>query len=197
MINLLSPNMKKQMRAARMNVTLYHYCMLLLSTALLLGAVFAVGFWTNYNSLQLALGDKANNATAAQAYAKTRAAAEDFAKNLASAKTILAGNVSFTELVLDIAGVVPPGVVLNTLTLGANTAANAPIDISGRATSYGGAIALKNSLDSSPIFENVSIVNVSQADVSTPGQTSPLVQKYPFSLSLKAQFTKNATGVAK
>lgn len=44
MINLLSPEMKKQMRAARTNVTLYHYCLLLLSTALLLGAVFAVGF---------------------------------------------------------------------------------------------------------------------------------------------------------
>lgn len=146
----------------------------------------------------MAQSAKADTDAQAQAYAKTRAAAEDFAKNLTSAKTILASNTNFTELVLDIASLVPSGVVLNNLTLGTNNAAsNAPITISGRATSYDGAINLKNSLDASPIFENVSIVSVSQSDTSIPGQTSALVQRYPFSLNLAAHFTKKATGTTK
>jgi Tfp pilus assembly protein PilN len=193
MINLLSPETKKQMRAARMNVTLKRYCYLILCTALVLGGVFAIGFLANQTELDLAKTAQAENKSATQAYAKTRTAAEDFAKNLSTAKTILGNNVSFSDLIVNIAGVVPGGVVFNNLTLGTTSATpNAPIDISGRSTSYAGAIDLKNSLEKSPIFENVNIVSVNQSDTSTPGGVSPLVQKYPFAISLKAQFTKKA-----
>ena len=195
MINLLSPESKRQIRAARMNVTLYRYCILITATAMLLGFVFAVGFWASMNDKQLADAAKQETQNAAQEYAKTKAAAEAFAKDLATAKNILGGNVSFTDLILNIAGVVPSGVVLNNLSLGSTTTttttANAPIDISGRAVSYNQAVALKNSLENSPIFERVSINNVSQTDTS--GQVSALAQKYPFSITLKAQFSKPST----
>jgi Tfp pilus assembly protein PilN len=199
MINLLPPETKRQMRAARMNVTLYRYCLLITATALLLGFVFAVGFWATLNEKSLADAAKQETQQSAQAYAATRTAAENFAKDLSVAKTILGSDVSFSDLVLNIAGVVPSGVVLNNLTLGTTQAANAstPLDLSGRATSYDRAIALKNSLEDSPIFENVSITNVSQGDTTGGTTASPLALKYPFSITLKAQFSKKQTGVKK
>lgn len=193
MINLLPPETKRQIRAARTNVVLYNYCLLILATTLLLGGVFAVGFLADMDERQVADKARLDSQAAAATQAKTRTAAESFAKDLATAKTILGSNVSFSQLILDIAAVVPPGVILNNLTLGGASKPDAPIDISGRATSYNGAINLKNSLEASPIFEKVNIVSVSQADASTSTQASPIVQRYPFVITLKAQFTKNAT----
>lgn len=192
MINLLPPETKKQIRAARMNVILVNYCLLITVTAVLLAAVFAIGFWADINDEQLAKNAKESSTSAAAAYAATRKQAEDFAKDLATAKIILSGNVSFSQLILDISSVVPSGVILNNLSLGTSSQ-NVPIDISGHARSADAAIALKNSLDASPIFENVNIVNISQTDLATIPDPDPLLLKYPFVVTLKAQFTKKTT----
>jgi Tfp pilus assembly protein PilN len=185
MVNLLPPDTKRQIRAARMNVTLYRYCLLIVFTALLLGGVFAVGFWSDGNDRRLAEEAKAESQTAAAPYANTKSAAEAFAADLNTARTILGGNVSFSKLVLDIAAIVPRGVVLNNLALGTTAKADTPIDISGRATSYDAAVALKNSLEASPIFEKVNIVNINQTDISG-ANVSDIAKNYPFAVSLKA-----------
>jgi Tfp pilus assembly protein PilN len=191
MINLLPPETKRQIRAARMNVTLYKYCLLIIATAALLGGVFAVGFLADLNDRRSAETYKTESEAAAAPYAKTKAQAEDFAKDLATGRTILTSNVSFSKLVLDIAAVVPSGVILNNLSLGTTAKADTPIDISARTSSYDGAVALKNSLEASPIFEQVNIINISQADLSA--QVSELVRKYPFAVSIKAKKTPVAT----
>lgn len=196
MINLLPPDTKKQIKAARINVILVNYCSLIFITAVLLGAVLTLGFLADLNDEQLARQAKDASTEAASAYSATRKQAEDFAKDLGIAKTILASDVSFSQLILDISSVVPSGVILNNLSLGTSSQ-NVPIDISGRAVSADAAIALKNSLDASPIFENVSIVNINQTDIATINSPDPLFVRYPFVVSLKAQFTKKTTTPAK
>jgi Tfp pilus assembly protein PilN len=196
MINLLPPETKKQIRAARMNVILVNYCVLIIFTAVVLATVFVLGFWANASDEQLANDAKATSNSSAAAYSDTRKQADSFAKDLATAKTILASDVSFSQLILDISSVVPSGVILNNLSLGTSSQ-NTPIDISGRAVSADAAIALKNSLDASPIFENVNIVNVSQTDLSTVADVDPLFLRYPFTVNLKAQFTKKPSSTAK
>lgn len=188
MINLLPPETKRQIRAGRINVVLYRYCLLVIGTALVLGGVFGLGFWADMNDRTLAEATKTQNQAAAKPYEKTRAAAEDYAKNLVVAKTILGSNVSFSTLIFGIAAAIPQGVVLNTLSLSATTKADAPIDITGRAASYERAVSLKNSLEASPIFEKVSIVNINQAEPNA--QTTDIARKYPFTVSIKAQFSK-------
>lgn len=194
MINLLPPEMKRQMRAARMNVVLVNYCLLVVATAVLLGMVFVVGFWADMNDRNLAESARIENDATAKTYGDTRAQADAFAKDLSVAKTILANNVSFSQLILDIAHVVPKGVILNTLSLGGTTAtSNSPIDISGRAANTDAAKRLKNSLEESPIFENVSIFNMIRADFDTITDPTPTIVKYPWVISLKAQFSKKST----
>lgn len=190
MINLMPPETKRHIRAARTNVVLYRYCLLILATALLLGGVFAMGFLADLNDRKIVERIKTESEATAATYAKTRTQAESFAKDLRSAKTILGGNVSFSKLVLDIAALVPQGVVLNNLALGTNSKADAPIDLSARATSYNSAINLKNNLENSPIFEQVNIINVTQGDAA--GQASDFARRYPFTLSLKAKKTAAA-----
>lgn len=189
MINLLPPETKKQLRAARMNVVLINYCLLVTITALLLGAVFALGFWADMGTRQLAEQGKAESAKATASYADTRKQAEEFAKDLGVAKTILASEVSFGKLILDIAGYVPTGVILNNLSLGTTTA-KGPIDINGRASSYEAAVALKNSLESSPVFEKVNIFNIQQTDTTGIVEVDPITLRYPFVINLKAEYTK-------
>lgn len=196
MINLLSPETKKQIRAARMNVVLVNYCLLIGVTAVCMAAIFGVGFWADMNDQQTAQESKDTSTNAAAEYSKTRTAATAFAKDLATAKTILANNVSFSKLITDIASVVPSGVILNNLSLGTNTN-NAPITISGRASTSQRAIDLKNSLEASAIFENVSFINVSRTDTAVLLTPDPLVTKYPYVVSVKASFTKATTGVKK
>jgi Tfp pilus assembly protein PilN len=196
MINLLPPNTKKQLRAARVNVILLNYCLLIGLTALLLGGVFAVGFWADSNDQQLAAQAKTQSDSAAQSYGTIRKEAETFAKDLGVAKTILTNNVNFSQLILDIAGVVPSGVILNNLSLGTSSQ-NAPIDVNGRAVSYDAAVSLKNSLDASPIFENVNIVSINQIDTSTLVDPTPETLRYPFVINLKAQFSKKPAEPAK
>lgn len=185
MVNLLPPETKRQIKAARTNVILYRYCLLILVTALLLGGVFGIGFWSDINERNIANQSKAETQTAAEPYAKTKTAAQAFATDLTTARTILGSNTSFSKLVLDIAAIVPQGVVLNNLSLGTTAKADTPIDISGRAASYGAAVSLKNSLEASPIFEKVNIVNVSQGETSG-ANVSDIAKRYPFTVSLKA-----------
>lgn len=185
MINLISPLAKKQLRAARTNRTLGSYFLILLAAALLLGGIFATGFYVTTMATQQANQQTAENLEKAQAYAQTRIAAENFTKDLSVAKTILASDVRFSKLISDIAAVIPPGAILSNLALTTTQNPNAPLTINARAKNFNDAIALKNNLEASPIFENVKLINAS---------TNTDDSAYPVTLSLSVQSTKPKAG---
>lgn len=185
MINLVSPQSKKELKAARGNRVVRNYYLIVLFAAVLLGCIFAVGFYVTITATKQAEAQKAQNAQNAAVYAQTRKAAEDFTKDLAVAKTILASDVRFSKLITDIASVIPPGVILTNLTFAATQNQNAPLTINARAKTFDAAIKLKNNLEASPIFENVRLINASD-DAS--GST------YPVAVSLSVQFTKAKVG---
>lgn len=189
MINLLSPNTKQQIRAARVNVILRNYCVLILCTAAVLGGIFGVGWWVTVEDKNQADAAKLASQQSSSQYTPTRKAAQDFSKDLTVAKSILANNISFSALLTEIAGVIPKNVILNNLALGSSNP-TAPVDISGRAKSEDDVVALKNSLEASPIFENVSIANINRADSDTLNQADSITQQYPITVNLKVQFTK-------
>lgn len=185
MINLVSPQSKKELRAARGNRVIRNYYLIVVFAAVLLGGIFAVGFYVTIAATKHAEVQKAQNAEKAAAYAQTRKAAEDFTKDLAVAKTILASDVRFSKLITDIASVIPARVILTNLTLTATQSQTAPLTINARAKTFDDAIKLKNNLEASPIFENVRLVNASD-----DGSGSA----YPVAVSLSVQFTKQKAG---
>lgn len=191
MINLLATDSKKQLRAARNNAVLRQYYMLLLLAAALLAAVFAVGFKVTFDQeAQYQSAQQQSEAESAK-YQDVRKAAQNFDKDLAAAKTILASDVRFSKLITDIAGVIPSGVILSNLTLNTQETSNAPLTINGRAKTYEDAVKLKNSLEDSPIFESVSLLNAGTGSGTGEGASA----SYPVTVSISAKFTK--TGAAK
>lgn len=187
MINLLPPETKHQIRAARHNVTLRNYCLFVLAAAFALAGVFFAGFQVTLSQKAAAEADRTLAQQAASQYQATRSAAEAFTKDLATAKNILATNVNFSQLITDIAGAVPSGVILNNLSL-STTNLTAPIDISGRSKNRDDVIRLKNSLEDSPIFEDVQVVNITEEN--SEGAQNPLLQQYPININLTAKFSK-------
>lgn len=189
MINLLPADAKKQLRAARNNAVLRRYYVLVLLSACLLGAIFALGFKVTLDQEASYQAIKQQSEAESAKYSEVRKSAEDFNKNLEAAKTILASDVRFSQLITDIAGVIPSGVILSNLSLNSQSSANAPLTINGRAKTYDDAVKLKNSLEESPIFENVSLLSASAGSGSADSE-------YPVGVSISARFSK-AGGTSK
>lgn len=181
MINLLSVESKKQLRAARHNHVLRQYYILVLLATGLLGAIFSVGFKVTIDQEASYIALKQQNEAQAAKYQNVRKAAEDFNKDLTVAKTILASDTRFSQLITDIAAVIPNGVILSNLSLNSQET-KAPLTINARAKTYDDAVKLKNDLEASPIFENVSLLNVGAgSDNASNG--------YPVTVSISAKFS--------
>ncbi|MDX2776564.1 PilN domain-containing protein [Streptomyces caniscabiei] len=169
MINLLPPDEKRQIRAARTNTLLIRYDFLLLGvvafTAIAIGAVF---FYLN-NTKATAEATISENRLKASGYAAVEKNATEFRSNLATAKQILDREVTYTKVILDIAHAMPGGTVLESLNLDASTFGT-PMTLVAKAKGYNEAIALKDALQKSSIFTDVhfeSIV-VNDADANYP-----------------------------
>lgn len=186
MINLLPPDSKKQIRAARNNHIIRKYYQLLLGVAAVVAIIFAVGFKVTYDQEASYLAVKDQNETKVAEFKSVRTAAQDFSSDLDVAKTILAGDVRLSETITHIASVIPNGVILSNLTLDTQANANAPLIISARAGSFEQAVALKNSLESSPIFENVSL----QTATSSNTDSDELDSRYPVTVILNIKYSK-------
>jgi Tfp pilus assembly protein PilN len=188
-INLILPEDKKQLRAARGNVVLRSYFMLLGLAVLLMGAVFGFGLFMTSTQKAEAESSKAASEQASLAYKVTRDQAAAFTKDLSIAKTILASDVRFSTLITNIAAIVPPNVILSNLSLGSNNL-TAPLTLSGKASSYDNVVRFKNDLEASDIFENVKILDATNADVS--GQNvDPVTARYPVTFNISTQFSQS------
>ncbi len=192
MINVLPPETKKQLRAARFNVIVRNYYLLLGGTIVLLAGVFAVGLYTSDNQKAAANNDFAAAQQEAVAYSATSKAADQFAKDLEVDKTILAGDIRFSTLLTDIATVIPSCVILSNLAIGTTNLAT-PLTISGRSCTYDDGVKLKNSLEASSLFEKVKLTSATTTDPTSLSLTNAFFARYPVVLTLTAQFSKQPT----
>lgn len=185
MINLLNPDQKKQLRAARRNTIWLRYTLLTLASLIAINAVFGLTAWyifgqeNSYKSELSSNGDQRGSE-----YKKDKDAAVSFRNNLATAKTILDGTTNFSDVILAIASTVPSGCVMDNLTLSSQsfgTAQNFPF----KCKSQGDALQLKSSLQkNTALFQNVNILSTTQED--TGDTPSP----YPVTVTMSAILLK-------
>jgi Tfp pilus assembly protein PilN len=193
MINLLPVESKKQIRAARNNHVIRRYYSLLLITAALLVIVFGIGFKVTFDQEASYISIKGQNEKEVAKFESVRKAAQNFSSDLDVAKTILASDVRLTTTITSIASVIPSGVILSNLSLNTQDTTNAPLTINARAKTYDQALELKNNLEASPIFENVSLVSVTTG-ISTSSVDDGTVAAYPVAVTISAKLTKTAGG---
>lgn len=180
MINLLSPDDKKLLRAARTNTILLRYYLLAVLVIAGASVVLAGGFYIadqNKNNFQVELS-RAESDTAD--YAKVRQQSEEFANNLKIAKQILATEVVYSKMITDIANTIPAGTILTSLTLTPETISK-KMELSFKTKSYDQGIALKSTLEDSDLFSDVSITNITSKGEEGSGA-------YPTDVNISAKF---------
>lgn len=160
MINLLPPETKTQLAAARANRLLLRYNFLLLAAiAFLLAAIGLVYVYLG-NAKAMAEASIVENISKVGDYNAVEAEANSFKQNLTNVKQILDNDVTYTKVILEIANVLPSGVVLDTLSLDSATFGT-PTTLTARVRDYPTVLALKDSLQKSSLFSNVSIQTIS------------------------------------
>lgn len=187
MINLLPDDIKKEIKAARMNVVLLQYNFYtLLAVCIMLGLCLVFYIFLN-SSLTTAQSTSEENKSALASLQAVRASAEDYKKDLTLAKTIFDNSISFTEVIFAITKIVPAGVVLDNVDLSLDDFGK-PILFAAHAEDYDKATMLKDAFEKSNVFDNVYLQNLSVA-ANDQGDTDGLA--YPVS------FTVNATLLSK
>lgn len=160
MINLLPPETKAQLGAARANRLLLRYNFLLLAAIAFL--LVAIGLVYVYLGSTKASAETAiaENISRAGDYGSVEAEASSLQQSLANVKQILDSDTTYTKIVLEIASVLPTGVVLDTLNLDSATFGT-PTALTVKVTDYSTVLRLKDSLQQSSLFTNVSIQTIS------------------------------------
>lgn len=181
MINLLPPETKKQTAAARSNRLLLRYNVLLLAALGFLLAAIGLVYVYLGNTKSSAEAAIADNMSQAGGYGEVEAQANSFRQNLASARQILDSDVTYTKVILEISGVLPRGVVLDTLNLDSQTFGS-PTPLTANATDYATVLKLKDSLQASSLFSDVSIQTISNEGSG----------EYPLSATFSVTIRKDA-----
>lgn len=182
MINLLPPETKTQLGAARANRLLLRYnFLLLIAIAFMLAAIGLVYIYLG-SARTSAESTIAENIARAGDYDTVDSDANNFRQQLASVKQILDSDTKYTKVVLEIAAVLPSGVVLETLNLDSSTFGT-PTTLTAKVTDYATVLRLKDSLQQSTIFSDASIQNIS--DGGGDG-------KYPLTATFSVTIRKDA-----
>lgn len=180
MMNLLPPEEQRQLRAARANSLLLRYVILLFVVAGFLSLSVAVTYFYLTSTITSADEAIAENQAKVSGYQDVKKSAETFRSNLTTAKQILNNEVTYTTFILKLASLMPAGTVLDKLALDSQTFGTATT-LSASAKTYDDAIELKDALQASALFEEVSF----QSIVTNSNQNG-----YPLTITFNVTFKK-------
>ena len=182
MINLLPPEHKRDIKAARANTLLIRYNVLLLGIFVFMLLAIGVVYVYLANTKAGAETTIKDNQAKVANFAAVEEQAQLFRQNLATAKQILDREVNYTKVILRIANTLPSGVVLSNLTLDA-ASFGTETTLVAQTKSYEQATALKDALTNSGLFSDVHF----QSIVASEGGGD-----YPITVNLYVTFKKEA-----
>lgn len=188
MINLISPEQKRDIRAARINVILLEYAGMLLMLAAMVGLIYGLGFWLVTQDKQ-AVNEKLKAQSAqAKTFTSVEKEAEAFRQNLAIAKQILSKETSYSTFLTTLAADMPTGTVLTSFSIGGPVATPTKgMTLDARASSYAKVLELKNRLEQSSLFQDVNIVSATRPeDIS---KLSGQEARYPYEASFNVKLS--------
>lgn len=181
MINLLPPEEKRQLRAARTNTLLLRYNIFLIGAVVFLGLAVGVTYVYLSNTKASAETLISENRARVASFADVQTQADVFKANLATAKQILDNEVVYTKVMLAIAALLPSGTILEKLSLDSQTFGT-QTTLGARAASYDDALRLKEAFEKSSLLTNVHFQSI------TSGGQAP----YPLTVNLNVTIKKDA-----
>jgi Tfp pilus assembly protein PilN len=190
MINLLLPEQKRELKAARLNVVLLRYTFLVAGAILFMLGIFGVGLVITVYEKGGAGAELADYQEATLQYSQVKKNAEVFESNLATAETILSNEIVFSDFLVELARTLPPDLVMSSLAISTESFGE-PVSINARTESYDGALILKSTLEASGIFEDVSIVDISRPE---DDELEGIAAQYPYVVALSATLSEPSSG---
>lgn len=160
MINLLSPDDRRQLAAARSNTLLLRY-ILLTSVVIVVMAIEMLGVYLIlHNDQQQNQREIDARNKDAEVFAPVQQQADSFRTNLSISKYILDKQVPYTDIIFAIAQALPSSAYINNLSIVPSTFGS-PITLAVVTASPDAAVAVKSSLQDAtykgkPIFTSVS-----------------------------------------
>ncbi|MEO5691413.1 MAG: hypothetical protein ABIQ64_04455 [Candidatus Saccharimonadales bacterium] len=181
MINLLSTESKKELKAARRNVVLRKYVFTTLFLVLVIAGSYAVGYGIMYSQESNYKRQIAEYAPQKATYSDTLKQATEYNKNLSIAKSILGNELSYSSFTTLLAQTMPKQVVLVGLNIATKDLAK-PVEFFFGAKSYSDVLATKESLEKSPYFSEVQIRSTNKLPQGT----------YPYQFTVILTFDRAA-----
>ncbi len=181
MINLLATERKADIRAARVNVIIVRYTLILLLAAAFIMGAFYVSYITLQNTKAGAEGQIAANEIKAGVYSDTRQQVQALSDQLGEARATLDQEVRYSKLLIAIGQAMPAGTVLESLPLSSTTFNGTPVQIKAFAKTSAAAVTLQEHLKASPLFSSVSLQETKE---------SGGVEGYPVVVTMTVVFNK-------
>lgn len=176
MINLLPADAKREIAAGRANRLLLRYLILFIALALVLVAAIGLVYMFLQNTYASEQDKKQESENSSRQLLARRQEVEAFRSDLATAKQILDKQINYSSIILRVAGAIPDGVVISDITLDPKTIGT-PTKLNAEARSEARLKALKDSLNSSPYFDDVYYDSVTKQS-----------GKYPYAAILTVTF---------
>lgn len=189
MISLLPPESKTATKYARLNVTLIQYCVLVM---IISAALIAIIFFA------MAVVDKQeDNLKAVIAEDQAKAAelevvngeAKELSTTINTISKLLEREIKFSELLEEIASILPKGTVLTGLTLSEKQ--DQPLTLDALVVDEEAAAILRENLDDSDLFEAADIVSIAAGESDSASGT------YNFTAQYRAYFTGSSEALKK
>jgi Tfp pilus assembly protein PilN len=185
MINLLPPDDRRQLQAARSNLLLLRYNVGLVFAAIFLGLATLAIYFILTSMHQAAEKNIADNQAKVSNFSTVRAQEESYRKNLTDAKALFDEEIQYSKLYLDIARALPEGTALQSLDLNPamlGTPQELPVKIRGEKQ----AEALLTALQSSALFNNAATYGTLTMNTEDDKAT------YPYIITVNVTLNKGA-----
>ncbi len=183
MINLLPTDMKTEIRAARTNVILVRYIGLLALAFIVLGGVVygsaMVLQFTQQNAEQLIQ----TNDVQAGIYSQTKTEVDALSASLSGAKTILNDEIRYSQVLIDLGQLMPPGTILDELSLDQASFSGTPTTLTAYARTTEEAVQLQEQFRSSTLFSSINFQTM---------EANGGINGYPVSVSMTVTFNRGA-----
>lgn len=176
MINLMPDEIKKEIRAARVNVMLARYIIVIIAAFLFLVMLLAGSYVVLTQTKQSAQLLIDSNDTKAAVYSTTKAQVDALSTSLSQARTILDQEILYSKVLANIGQQLPEGTVIGNLNITSVHFSGTPLTINAYAKTEESATALRQKFQSSPFFTNVKLDSVSNDSAGVSG--------YPVKVSL-------------
>lgn len=168
MINLLPDETKQQLRAAHTNIALVKYLIFLGIAVGFLIMAFAVSYLFLANDKEAIKKLEDNSQSTLSLYSAAQNQLNTIRTNIATAKSIMDQQISYSDIITGIAAALPSGIVIDKLTID-NQTIGKPINIFALGRSAENVPLIKDNFAKSLLFSNYNLISVKTNTGDTSG----------------------------